>query len=105
MGTVGDCFDNAMCEGFFVTLECELLDRKTVRAQVEARMAVFSTIEGFYNPRRRHSAIGNISPMRFEARHAVSASVAELDGTPRFRGNQGLMEPLRGSTKSPQPVV
>ena len=72
MGSVGDCYDNAMCESFFATLECELLDRKTFRTQVEARMAVFDFIEGWYNPRRRHSAIGNISPMRFEARHADS---------------------------------
>ncbi len=105
MGTVGDCFDNAMCESFFATLECELLDRRTFRTQAEARMAVFTFIEGFYNPRRRHSAIGNISPMRFEARHADSNSADELDGTPRFRGTEGLMEPLRGSTTSPQPVV
>ncbi len=105
MGTVGDCFDNAMCENFFATLECELLDRKTFRTQAEARMSVFSFIEGFYNPRRRHSAIGNISPMRIEARHADSVSAAELDGTPRFRGNQELIEPLRGSTTDSQPVV
>ena len=105
MGTVGDCFDNAMCESFFATLECELIDRNSFRTQVEARMAVFSFIEGFYNPRRRHSAIGNISPMRFEARHADSISADELDGTLRFRGTEGLMEPLRGSTTSPQPVV
>jgi putative transposase len=105
MGTVGDCFDNAMCESFFATLECELLDRKTFRTQVEARMAVFSFIEGFYNPRRRHSAIGNISPMRFETRHADSISADEVDGTFRFRGTEELMEPLRGSTTSPQPVV
>jgi hypothetical protein len=68
-------------------------------------MAVFSFIEGFYNPRRRHSAIGNISPMRFEARYAASNSAEELDGTPRFRGTEGPMEPLRGSNTSPQPVV
>ena len=46
MGSVGDCFDNAMCESFFATLECELLDRRRFRTQVEARMAVFEFIEG-----------------------------------------------------------
>ena len=46
MGSVGDCFDNAMCESFFATLECELLDRRHFRTQVEARMAVFEFIEG-----------------------------------------------------------
>jgi hypothetical protein len=63
MGSVGDCFDNAMCESFFATLECELLDRASFRTQVEARMAVFEFIEGWYNPHRRYSAIGYLSPL------------------------------------------
>src|SRR5271155_5690624 len=66
MGSVGDCFDNAMCESFFATLECELLDRRHFRTQVEARMAVFEFIEGWYNPHRRHSAIGYLSPIDYE---------------------------------------
>src|SRR6266849_3901557 len=49
MGAVGDCFDNAMCESFFATLECELLDRTSFKTQAEARMAVFDFIEGWYN--------------------------------------------------------
>lgn len=73
MGSVGDCFDNAMCESFFATLECELLDRKTFRTQVEARMDVFDFIEGFYNPRRRHSALDYESPMNYEKRHKLAA--------------------------------
>jgi putative transposase len=56
MGSVGDCYDNALCESFFATLECEWLDRHRFKAQAEARMAVFDFIEGFYNPRRRHSS-------------------------------------------------
>jgi putative transposase len=55
-GSVGDVHDNATYESFFATLECELLDRKRCRSHSEARMAVFSFIEGFYNPSRRHSA-------------------------------------------------
>ena len=66
MGSVGDCYDNAMCESFFATLECELLDRTRFRSQAEARMAVFEFIEGWYNPRRRHSAIGYLSPVHYE---------------------------------------
>ena len=66
MGSVGDCFDNAMCESFFATLECELLDRRRFRTQVEARMAVFEFIEGWYNPQRRHSGLGYLSPMTYE---------------------------------------
>ena len=66
MGSVGDCFDNALCESFFASLECELLDRSSFRAQTDARLAVFDYIEGFYNSRRRHSSLGQVSPMRFE---------------------------------------
>ena len=68
MGSRGDCYDNAMCESFFATLECELLDRRRFKTQVEARMAVFEFLEGWYNPHRRHSAIGYDSPVGFERR-------------------------------------
>ncbi len=63
MGSVGDCFDNAMCESFFATLECELLRRRCFKTQVEARIAVFDFIEGWYNPHRRHSALDYLSPI------------------------------------------
>jgi putative transposase len=68
-GSVGDAYDNAMCESFFATLECELLDRYTFKTPAEARMAVFRYIEGWYNPRRRHSALGYESPVNFENKH------------------------------------
>ena len=71
-GSVGDCYDNAMCESFFATLECELLDRKRFRTQVEGRMAVFDFIEGWYNPRRRHSALDYESPMSYERRQTAA---------------------------------
>jgi putative transposase len=67
MGSVGDAYDNAMCESFFATLECELLDRRSFASQAEARMACFSFIEGWYNPVRLHSALGYRSPMAYEA--------------------------------------
>jgi putative transposase len=73
MGSVGDCFDNAMCESFFATLECELLDRHRFRTQAEARIAVFDFIEGFYNPTRRHSALAYQSPMNYEERNRIHA--------------------------------
>ena len=73
MGSVGDAYDNAMCESFFATLECELLDRHKFKTQAEARMAVFHFIEGFYNPRRRHSSLGYLSPIDYERRHQDSA--------------------------------
>jgi putative transposase len=75
-GTVGDCYDNALCESFFATLECELLDRRTFRSQAEARTAIFQFIEGWYNPHRRHSALGQQSPMQFERLHAVHPTAA-----------------------------
>jgi putative transposase len=73
MGSVGDAYDNAMAESFFATLECELLDRRRFKTQAEARMAVFEFIEGFYNPRRRHSSLGYLSPIAFEHQYAVTA--------------------------------
>jgi putative transposase len=73
MGSVGDCFDNAMCESFFATLECELLERRRFKTQVEARMAVFDFIEGWYNPQRRHSALGYLSPLAYERLHRDQA--------------------------------
>jgi len=69
MGSVGDAYDNALCESFFATLECELLDRQRFSTQAEAKMAVFDFIEGFYNPRRRHSSLGQKSPINFERLH------------------------------------
>ena len=76
MGSVGDAYDNAMCESFFATLECELLARSRFRTPAEARGAVFSFIEGFYNPRRRHSSIGYLSPIEYERRHQAVNVVA-----------------------------
>ena len=73
MGSVGDCYDNALCESFFATLECELIERRRFRNRVEARMAVFRFIEGWYNPRRRHSALGYKSPVNFEAKYSEAA--------------------------------
>jgi transposase InsO family protein len=68
MGSVGDCFDNAMAESFFATLECEVLDRNRFETRAEARSAIFCWIEGWYNRTRRHSALGYLSPQEFERR-------------------------------------
>jgi putative transposase len=67
MGSVGDCYDNALAESFFATLECELIDRESWKSRAEARIAVFDYLEGWYNPHRRHSALGYLSPAAFEA--------------------------------------
>jgi len=83
MGSVGDAYDNAMCESFFATLECELLDRRRFATKAEARIAVFEFIEGWYNPTRRHSSLGRVSPIEFERRYAAGFShTAELRSNP-----------------------
>lgn len=66
MGSVGECYDNAMCESFFATLECELLERRKFRTKAEARVACFEFIEGWHNPSRRHSALRYKSPINYE---------------------------------------
>ncbi len=76
MGSVGDAYDNALCESFFATLECELIDRRRFRSQAEARMALFTFIEGWYNPRRRHSALDYLSPVDYERRTRSEAHIA-----------------------------
>ena len=73
MGSVGDAYDNAMCESFFASMECELLQRSHFRTPAEARAAVFDFIEGFYNSRRRHSALDYNSPAEYERLHALAA--------------------------------
>jgi putative transposase len=76
MGSVGDCFDNALAESFFATLECELLARRAFSMHAEARSALFDFIEVFYNRQRRHSALGYLSPDTFERRFLHSPVVA-----------------------------
>jgi putative transposase len=72
-GAVGSAYDNAMAESFFATLECELLHRRCFHSQAEARVAVFRYIEGWYNPHRRHSALGNRSPNGYEQLRSPAA--------------------------------
>ena len=76
MGSVGDCYDNALAESFFATLECELLARTALRTHAEARAALFDFIEVFYNRQRRHSALGYLSPATFERRVSETPVVA-----------------------------
>jgi len=94
MGSVGDCYDNAMAESFFSTLECELLDRYRFKTQAAARMAIFRYIEGWYNPRRRHSALDYESPKNFEENHERrSAAWQARGGTASFSGSSRLLLP------------
>ena len=75
MGSVGHAYDNAMAESFFASLECELLNRRSFKSKAEARMALSSYIEGWYNPRRRDSALGYRSPAHFERLHQENAGM------------------------------
>ena len=63
------CYDNAMCESFFATLECELIEREDFATRAEARMGIFEFIEGWYNPHRRHSALDYESPITYEKQY------------------------------------
>jgi putative transposase len=71
MGSVGDCFDNAMAESFFATLECELLMKRSFKTHAEASIAIFEYLEGFYNLHRLHSSLGYLSPVNFERRYTT----------------------------------
>jgi transposase InsO family protein len=65
-----------MAESFFATLEREVLNRRRFKSQAEARMAMFEWIEGWYNPRRRHSSLGMRSPHEFETLHTAATAAA-----------------------------
>ena len=69
MGSVGDCYDNAMMESFWSRVQVELLDRKRWRTRIELASAIFEYLEIFHNRQRRHSALSMLTPLEFEARH------------------------------------
>ena len=92
MGSVGDAYDNSLCESFFATLECELLDRQRLRTHADDRAALFEFLEGWYNPRRRHSALGYLSPTAYERTHAPYGRHIE-PGCGRPGGNVGIPRP------------
>ena len=66
MGSKGDCYDNAVAESFFATLKKELIRRRAWPTRRELIGEVFEYIEAFYNPIRRHSTLGYLSPVEFE---------------------------------------
>ena len=75
-GRVASAVDNSMMESFFGTLQRELLDRSSWTTRAELASAIFEWIEGWYNPRRRHTSIGNLCPVDYEGRAATAASEA-----------------------------
>lgn len=76
MGSKGDCYDNAMIESFWARMQVELLDRKRWSTRVELATEIFSYLEIFHNRQRRHSALGMLTPVEFEARHQQPTSAA-----------------------------
>jgi transposase InsO family protein len=72
MSRVGDCWDNAVAESFFATLKRELIRRRPWPTRAEARAAIHEYIGAFFNPHRRHSSLGYVSPMDFEKQHAAA---------------------------------
>jgi len=92
MGSRGDAYDNALCESFFASLECELLDRSSFLDRSAARIGVFDYIECWYNPHRRHSALDMLSPLEFE-RHWRQAQLpkqqARRPGPPPKEDSRG----------------
>jgi putative transposase len=76
MGSIGDCFDNALAESFFSSMQIELLDRQRWRTRQELANAIFEWIEAFYNPVRRHSGLDYLSPVDYERAHTPAAPAA-----------------------------
>ena len=66
MGSVGDCYDNAMIEAFWSRMQVELLDRRRWTTRIELANAIFEYLEVFHNRTRRHSALGMLAPLEFE---------------------------------------
>jgi hypothetical protein len=118
MGSVGDAYDNAICESFFATLECELLDREIFRTRSEAKLAIFNYIEVFYNRWPRHTSIGSVSPVAYEAaygeakppnRRAIAQSGGHLPPRPptsypthrerRWPGNRDANRTTKGGDR------
>lgn len=77
-GSVGDACDSAMAESFFASLEGELIERSTFPSKAQARMAIFTWVEGWYNSRRRHIGLGYYSPLNFERSNEALFDVSKM---------------------------
>jgi transposase InsO family protein len=76
MGSIGDCYDNAVIEAFWGRMQVELLDRRRWRTRIELANAIFEYLEIFHNRRRRHSALGMLTPIEYETLHPTAQTVA-----------------------------
>jgi putative transposase len=79
MGSRGDAYDNAACESCIATLKVEWINRHRYQSSDQARLSIFRYIETFYNPRRRHSSLGGISPDEYEHRFQARLQAHEID--------------------------
>jgi Integrase core domain len=106
IGSVGDCYDNAVCETFHATLKKEKIYRQSDPTRAAARTAVFEYIEGWYNPRRRHSTLGYLSPIEFE-RHYTELTQLALEAPISPNGSVAAIAPRashRLTTRRVSPV-
>jgi hypothetical protein len=92
---VGDCFDNAITEGFFATLECELLDRRYFTSRAQAKAACFDFIEGFYNVENTRPSACSAPPSTSNATNPSRATVSLLDHKTRPVYRTGSISRLR----------
>ena len=74
MGSIGDCFDNAVIESFWARMQLELLNRRRWRTRLELSNAIFDYLEIFHNRQRRHSSLGMLSPVEYEIRHSTTVA-------------------------------
>lgn len=74
MGSIGDCFDNAVIESFWARMQVELLNRRRWRTRIELSNAIFEYLEIFHNRQRRHSSLGMLTPVEYEIRHATTVA-------------------------------
>jgi putative transposase len=75
MGSIGDCFDNAVIESFWGRVQVELSNRQTWRTRIELANALFEYLEIFHNRQRRHSALGMRTPLEYETVHTTASTV------------------------------
>ncbi len=76
MGSIGDCYDNAVIESFWGRMQTELLNRKRWKTRIELANAIFDYLEIFHNRQRRHSALDMRTPIEFELLHQTTHPVA-----------------------------
>ena len=97
MGSVGDCFDNAMIEAFWSRMQVELLDRQRWRTRVELANATFEYLEIFHNRQRRHSSLGMLTPIQFET-GTHRGMRTQPPGSTKPGAQQSLQESRGGSS-------